>query len=115
MFRRGYYDLDDLLANTLGGWIGQALFISVAFVVTHPGWRKELRSFHRWKRHARAVHTHWFRNRDEISFADLTDALAIAAGGTHSVVLNKDGSVVTRGSNSFGECDTGDWNLGEWQ
>lgn len=62
-----------------------------------------------------AVHTHWFRNRDEISFADLTDALAIAAGGTHSVVLNKDGSVVTRGSNSFGECDTGDWNLGEWQ
>ena len=42
IFRRGFYDMDDLLANTLGGLIGHMLFISVAYVVTHPDWRREL-------------------------------------------------------------------------
>jgi glycopeptide antibiotics resistance protein len=53
IFRRGLYDIDDLFTNTIGGLIGQFLFISIAFVVTHPDWRKELRAYHRWKRHAR--------------------------------------------------------------
>ena len=52
IFRRGFYDLDDLVSNTLGGLIGQMLFISVAYVVTHPDWKREIRSYHRWKRHA---------------------------------------------------------------
>lgn len=53
IFRRGFYDLDDLLSNTLGGLIGQMLFISVAYVVTHPHWKRELRTYHHWQRHAR--------------------------------------------------------------
>ncbi|MBR1407943.1 MAG: VanZ family protein [Clostridia bacterium] len=51
--RRGLYDLDDLLSNTVGGLIGQLLFISFAYVVTHPNWRKEARAYRRWKRNAR--------------------------------------------------------------
>ena len=52
--RRGMYDLDDLIANTLGGWIGQLLFITIGYVVTHPGWRAERREYRRWKRIARS-------------------------------------------------------------
>ena len=57
--------------------------------------------------------SHWFRDRDAIDFSDIADAAAVAAGGTHSAVLKKDGSVVTRGSNAYGECDTSGWNLGD--
>lgn len=53
LFRRGLYDLDDLFSNTLGGLIGQLLYISVAYVVTHPDWRKELRLYRLWKRKSR--------------------------------------------------------------
>lgn len=48
--QRGMYDFDDIIANTLGGWIGQMLFIASGYVVTHPGWRKNLREFRKWKR-----------------------------------------------------------------
>jgi hypothetical protein len=51
--RRGFYDMDDLVSNTIGGIIGQFLFISVAYVVTHQNWRKELKSYRRWKKNAR--------------------------------------------------------------
>ncbi len=51
--RRGMYDFDDIISNTLGGWIGQLLFIAVGYVVTHPGWRKDLHEYRAWKRHAR--------------------------------------------------------------
>jgi len=51
--RRGMYDFDDIIANVLGGWIGQMLYIAVGYVVTHPGWRKNLREYRRWKRGAR--------------------------------------------------------------
>lgn len=51
--RRGFYDMDDLVSNTIGGVIGQSLFISIAYVVTHPNWRKELKSYRRWKKNAR--------------------------------------------------------------
>lgn len=53
IFRRGFYDVDDLASNTVGGIIGQLLFLSVAYVVTHPNWRKEMRAYRRWKRNAR--------------------------------------------------------------
>ena len=52
--RRGMYDFDDIISNTLGGWIGQLLFIAVGYVVTHPDWRKDLREYRRWKRRARS-------------------------------------------------------------
>ena len=66
--RRGMYDFDDIISNTLGGLIGQLLYIAVGYVVTHPGWRRELRAYRSWKRHARrstlfpyTKKTHMFR------------------------------------------------------
>ena len=52
--QRGMYDFDDIISNTLGGWIGQLLYIAVGYVVTHPGWRKDLRDYRRWKFKARS-------------------------------------------------------------
>lgn len=57
------------------------------------------------------VLTHWFRARDAVDFADVENAVAIACGGTHSAVLRGDGTVVTRGTNENGECNTESWNL----
>ena len=51
--RRGFYDVDDLITNTAGGILGQFLFLSAAYALTHPGWRRELEAYRRWKRHAR--------------------------------------------------------------
>lgn len=49
----GYYDLDDLVTNTLGGFFGGLLFLTFAFWVTHPDWRKVRKEYRRWKRNAR--------------------------------------------------------------
>ena len=57
------------------------------------------------------VLTHWFRMRDALDFTDIHDAVAVAAGGTHSAVLKADGLVIARGSNEYGECDTAAWKL----
>ena len=51
--QRGLYDFDDIISNTLGGWIGQLLYIAVGYVVTHPDWRKDLREHNRWMREAK--------------------------------------------------------------
>ncbi len=67
ILRRGLYDLDDMLSNTLGGFVGQMLFISIAYVVTHPDWRKELRAYRRWKRHARHMTLYPFARRIGLS------------------------------------------------
>jgi glycopeptide antibiotics resistance protein len=48
--RRGMYDLDDIISNTLGGFIGQLLYVGIAYVLTHPGWREDLRAYRRWRR-----------------------------------------------------------------
>lgn len=52
MSRRGLYDLDDMISNTLGGLIGQLLYISVAYVIAHPGWRTELQRYRLWRKTA---------------------------------------------------------------
>lgn len=49
----GYYDLNDLVTNTLGGFVGASFFVWFAFVATSPDWRKELRRYRRWRRNAR--------------------------------------------------------------
>ena len=54
----------------------------------------------------------YFRASDAPDFSDITNAVALAAGGTHVAVLLSDGSVVTRGENADGQCDTGGWDLG---
>ena len=51
--QRGMYDFDDIISNTLGGWIGQLLYIAVGYVITHPGWRQDLREYRRWRHRAR--------------------------------------------------------------
>lgn len=50
MSRRGLYDLDDMIANTLGGFIGEYLYISFAYMLTHPAWKKTLRKYRVWRR-----------------------------------------------------------------
>ena len=54
VFRRGFYDMDDLVSNTIGGILGQFLFISAAYVVTHPDWRREVKDYRMWKRYAKS-------------------------------------------------------------
>ncbi len=53
MSQRGLYDIDDMISNTLGGFIGQLLYISFAYVVTHPDWKKELRNARLWRKKAK--------------------------------------------------------------
>lgn len=53
IFRRGTYDLDDLVFNTLGGLLGYMLYKTFAYYVTNPGWRRQLRRYNRWRLHAR--------------------------------------------------------------
>ena len=50
--RRGLYDLDDLISNTAGGFLGQTLYIAAGYVVAHPAWKKDLAAWRRWKRNA---------------------------------------------------------------
>jgi len=52
IFQRGLYDLDDMISNTFGALIGQLLFLSLAYVVTHPDWRTELKRYRRWRHNA---------------------------------------------------------------
>lgn len=51
--KRGLYDLDDLVSNTFGGFLGQMLYIAVAYVLTHPDWKKEIKQYRRWKKNAK--------------------------------------------------------------
>lgn len=71
IFRRGFYDMDDLLSNTAGGLIGQLLYISVAYVVTHPDWRSELKAYRRWQLHARSKTLYPFARRMRLTRATI--------------------------------------------
>ena len=53
--RRGMYDLDDMISNSLGGLIGQTLYILLAYILTHPDWRKELHNGRAWRKKARKL------------------------------------------------------------
>ena len=59
----GFYDVDDLITNTLGGLIGAELFVRVAYVLTHPSWRRDLRNYRRWKKNAKARTLYPFARR----------------------------------------------------
>ena len=48
--KRGLYDLDDIISNTIGGFIGAYLFIAFAYVNTHPVWKKNLKEYHSWRK-----------------------------------------------------------------
>ncbi len=64
--RRGFYDLDDLIGNSVGALIGQYLFNAVAYVVTHPSWRQDLHDYREWQRHARRRTLYPFTRRMSI-------------------------------------------------
>ncbi|MBO4819381.1 MAG: VanZ family protein [Firmicutes bacterium] len=51
--KRGFYDMDDLFTNTLGGFLGGLLFTAFAFRVTYPDWKAELKRYRRWKKNAK--------------------------------------------------------------
>lgn len=61
--RHGWYDLDDIITNTTGGIIGQALFIAVAYINTHPQWRNEMKARKKWRRSARKAAVYPFMNK----------------------------------------------------
>ena len=74
IFRRGFYDIDDLVSNTIGGIIGQFLYLAVAYVVQHPNWRKERESYRRWKRNAKTRTLYPFTRRMGLTRATLMAA-----------------------------------------
>ena len=79
IFRLGFYDIDDLMANTFGGLIGVLFYISVGYVVTHPDWRREFSSYRRWRRIARRSVFYPFSRQIELSRTTLlgTDEEAV--------------------------------------
>ena len=77
--RRGLYDLDDLISNTAGGYLGQSLYIAAGYVVAHPAWKKELAAWRRWKRNARKRALYPFARKTSLSRTTLfgTDETAV--------------------------------------
>jgi VanZ family protein len=63
----GFYDVDDLIANTLGGIIGQWLFILFAYALTNPTWLKDLMSYHKWAWRARNTILYPFARKIDLS------------------------------------------------
>ena len=57
------------------------------------------------------VQAHFFRESDRVDFSSVTDAVAIAAGGTHFAVVLSDGSVRVFGLTANGAGGTADWSL----
>ena len=49
----GYYDIDDIFSNTIGGFIGVLFYMSAAYVLTHPDWRQELQNVRLWRSEAK--------------------------------------------------------------
>ena len=103
IFRRGFYDLDDLLSNTLGGFIGQLLFLSIAYVVTHPDWKGELKAYHRWKRHAHHMTLYPFARKIGLS---RTTLLATYEGAVWDFYVDKLGFRVKKQVMSLDDIDT---------
>ena len=98
-----FYDLDDLLSNTLGGFIGQMLFISIAYVVTHPDWKRELKSYHRWQRHARHMTLYPFARKIGLS---RTTLLATYEAAVWDFYVDKLGFRVKKQVMSLDDIDT---------
>ncbi len=53
IFRRGFYDFDDLIFNTLGGLLGAVIYSRYAFMVTNPAWKKDLLRFYHFRKRAK--------------------------------------------------------------
>ena len=77
--KHGFYDIDDLFTNTLGGFLGCLLFIEFAFRVTHPNWKSERERFRRWKKNAKERTLYPFSRKVNLSrtFLQATDEAQI--------------------------------------
>ncbi|MCR4633352.1 MAG: VanZ family protein [Erysipelotrichaceae bacterium] len=53
MTRLGFYDIDDLVSNTLGGILGLRFYIWFAYVLAHPDFRKEAKRQKRFEQRAK--------------------------------------------------------------
>lgn len=82
----GYYDVDDLITNTIGGFLGQALFMAFAFVVTNPKWRRDLESYRRWRKTAKFTTLYPFAKGIEIS---RTTLLGTSEDAIHDFYVEK--------------------------
>ena len=65
--KRGLYDLDDIISNTIGGFVGEYLYITFAYVVTHPVWRKNLQNYHAWRKEVHLQTLYPFRKDIAVS------------------------------------------------
>ena len=65
--RRGLYDLDDIISNTIGGFAGAFLYIAFAYVNTHPVWRKNLKAYHSWRKESHPRTLYPFRRAVAVS------------------------------------------------
>ena len=54
-------------AKDIGGFIGAYLYITFAYVVTHPVWRKNLQSYRAWKKEVRSRTLYPFRRNIAVS------------------------------------------------
>ena len=61
--KRGFYDIDDLVANTLGALLGRLFYRAVAYVLAHPDWRKNLKDYRKWKNVSKDRALYPFRNK----------------------------------------------------
>lgn len=57
------------------------------------------------------VRGHFFRQGDALPVEELSDVIAMAAGGTHCAFVHGDGTVTVLGENGEGQADTGGWRL----
>ena len=57
------------------------------------------------------VEAHFFRADEALDFSGVSDAVAVAAGGTHFAVVFADGSVQVFGRSAEGQADTAGWKL----
>ena len=75
MSRRGLYDLDDLISNTVGGLVGQYLYITFAYMLTHPVWQKNLKEYRSWRRSAHSRTLYPYRK----TIADVSRTVLLAS------------------------------------
>lgn len=57
------------------------------------------------------VLSYFYQPADQIEFPIPAEAAEIVSGGTHHVILLKDGRVFAYGDNEFGQLNTASWNL----
>ena len=59
----GFYDIDDIFSNMIGGYLGVSLYIAVAYSLANPDWKEEGRRYREWKRNERGAALVPFHNK----------------------------------------------------